>query len=213
MSAVAALFLLALGAGPDRLLLCRPVVRGEPGLARADALPAAARGHGARFLDYGVACEGEGEAARAALRAGLSLAVSSVAEGRTEGSRFELVLSSGDERTLARRTVEVAPGADAVPPLRRSLGELLEAVPRPREIRAGPWIAMGAGAALLAGGAAFALAAHSNADARDRAGARGDYRGYVARDASWRHWRTASGVALGVGGAALAVGVAWRLAF
>ncbi len=116
--------LLALGgdAPADRMLLCRPVVRGRPELARAEALPAAGRALGARVLDYGVPCEGEAEAVRAAARAGLGLAVSSVAEGRTAGSRFELVLgAAGEERPLARRTVEVAPGADAVPPLRRSL--------------------------------------------------------------------------------------------
>jgi hypothetical protein len=215
MSTVAALLLLALGAdpGPDRLLLCRPVVRGQPGLARADALPAAARSHGPRFLDYGVPCEGAGEALRAARRAGLWLAISSVAEGRTEGSRFELTLSAEGERTIARRTVDVAPGADAVPPLRRSLGELLQAVPGAPEARPGPWISMGAGAALLAAGTAFALAARSSADARDRAGAQGDVRAYVARDASWRRWRAASGTALGVGGAALAAGLVWRFAF
>lgn len=215
MSTVAAILLLASGAGPgpDRLLLCRPLVRGEPGLARADALPAAARGHGSRFLDYGVPCDGAGEAVRAARRAGLSLAVSSVAEGRTEGSRFELTLSADGALAVARRTVEVAPGADAVPPLRRSLGELLEAVPGQPQARPGPWIAMGAGAALLAAGTAFALAARSSAGARDRAGAAGDVRAYVSRDASWRRWRAASGTALGLGGAALGAGLAWRFAF
>jgi hypothetical protein len=216
MTTFAALLLVALDAGPgdpERLLLCRPQVEGEPGLARADALPTAGRAHGARFIDYGVACEGPAEAARAARRAGLSLAVSSVAEGRTEGSRFHLTLSATDERTLARRTVEVAPGADAVPPLRRSLGELLEAVPDRHETRPGPWIAAGAGVALVAAGAGFALAARSSAEARDRAGARGDWRGYVSKDASWRRWRTASGVAWGAGAAALAVGLAWRFHF
>jgi hypothetical protein len=216
MSPLAAYLLLSLGAGPgepERLLLCRPAVEGEPGLARADALPAAARGHGSRFIDYGVACEGEGEAVRAARRAGLSLVVSSVAEGRAEGSRYRLTLSGADERTIARRTVEVSPGADAVPPLRRSLGELLEAVPPGGEARIGPWIALGAGAALALAGAGFALAARSSAEARDRAGAQGDWRGYVARDASWRRWRAGSGLALGAGAAALAVGATWRFAF
>jgi hypothetical protein len=215
MTPVAAFLLLALAADPaepERLLLCRPAVEGEPSLARADALAAAARGHG-RFIDYGVPCEGVGEAVRAARRAGLSLVVSSVAEGRTAGSRFHLTLSGVDERTLARRTVEVATGADAVPPLRRSLGELLEAVPRGPGAGPGPWIAAGAGVALAAAGASFALAARSSAGARDRAAARGDWRGYVARDASWRRWRTASGAALGAGAAAIGVGLVWRFAF
>lgn len=208
--------LLALGgdAPADRMLLCRPVVRGQPALARADALPAAGRALGARVLDYGVPCEGEAEAVRAAARAGLALAVSSVAEGRTAGSRFELVLSgAAGERPLARRTVEVAPGGDAVPPLRRTLEELFQAAPRARDGRLGPWITVGAGAALIAAGTGAALQARSSAGARDRAGARGDWRGYVNEDASWRRWRTGSGVALGVGAAVLAAGFTWKYAF
>ncbi len=115
--------LLALGAADgDRLLLCRPLVRGEAALAKADAVTAAARSLGPVFLDYGVACEGEEEAARAASRAGLALAVSSVAEGRTEGSRYLLALTpAGAAKALATRSLEVAPGADAVPRLRASL--------------------------------------------------------------------------------------------
>ena len=217
MSLVAALTLaLSSGAGPadaGRLLLCRPSVQGEAGLARADALPAAARDLGSRFLDYGVACEGEAEAVRAARRAGLSLAISSVAEGRSDGSRFTLVLSSVDqERPLARRELQLAPGADPVPPLRRSLVELAEAVPRPAP-RVGPWVVVGAGAALLAAGGAFALAARGKASDRDRAQARGDWRGYVSGDAGWRRWRTAAGIGMGAGAAALGAGLAWRLAF
>jgi hypothetical protein len=217
MSLVAALTVaLSLGAGPadsGRLLLCRPSVQGEAGLARADALPAAARELGSRFLDYGVACEGEAEAVRAARRAGLTLAISSVAEGRSDGSRYTLVLSSVDqERPLARRELRLAPGADPVPPLRRSLGELAEAVPRPGR-RLGPWVTGGAGAALLAAGGVLALVARGEASARDRAQGRADWRGYVSHDASWRRLRTASGVGLGAGAAALAVAFTWQLAF
>jgi hypothetical protein len=217
MSLVAALSMaLSLGAGPadsGRLLLCRPSVQGEAGLARADALPAAARELGSRFLDYGVACEGEGEAVRAARRAGLGLAISSVAEGRSDGSRFTLVLSSVEqEKPLARRELRLAPGADPIPPLRRSLAELAEAGPRPAR-RLGPWVTGGAGAALLAAGGVLALLARGEASARDRAQGRADWRGYVSHDASWRHLRTASGVGLGAGAAALAVAFTWQLAF
>jgi hypothetical protein len=197
--------LLALGAeeGPaDRLLLCRPVVQGEPALAKADALASAGRALAPRFLDYGVPCEGEAEAARAAARAGLALAVSSLAEGRTAGSRFQLVLTSAaDERAMARRVVEVAPGGDAVPPLKSALEELLDAAPRAGRERVGPWITLGAGVA------------RSSAGARDRAADRGDWRGYVNEDASWRRWRAGSGIALGAGAAAVGAGLAWKLAF
>jgi hypothetical protein len=209
--------LLALGAeeGPaDRLLLCRPVVQGEPALAKADALASAGRALAPRFLDYGVPCEGEAEAARATARAGLALAVSSLAEGRTAGSRFQLVLTSAaDERAMARRVVEVAPGGDAVPPLKSALEELLDAAPRAGRERVGPWITLGAGVALLAAGAVSALVARSSAGARDRAADRGDWRGYVNEDASWRRWRAGSGIALGAGAAAVGAGLAWKLAF
>jgi len=210
-------FLLALASGdapPDRLLLCRPVVRGEPALAKADALPVAARALGGRYLDYGVPCEGEAEAARAAARAGLPQAVSSVAEGLTAGSRFQLVLTSaGDEKALVRRTVEVAPGDDAVPVLKRTLEEIFDAAPRASDTRLGPWITAGTGAALVAFGAGSALVARGSARARDRAGGRGDWKGYVSEDASWRRWRTASGVTLAAGAVALGVGLTWRYAF
>jgi len=208
--------LLALAAAPggDRLLLCRPVVRGEPTLAKADAVAAAAREVGPAFLDYGVACEGEEEAARAASRAGLRMAVSSVAEGRTEGSRYLLSLTAaGAEKALARRTVEVAPGADAVPRLRDALLELRREVPERRDGRVAPWVVAGGGAALLVAGAAFALAARSNATSADRAWNAGDPVGYLRHRASWQRWRVASGATLAGGAAAAAVGLTWRFAF
>lgn len=214
------LLLLALGAAPDaaseadRLLLCRPFVRGEPALAKADAVNAAARTFGSTFLDYGVACEGEQEAARAASRAGLPLAVSSVAEGRTEGSRYLLSITrAGAEKALAQRALEIPPGADAIPRLRGSLLELLAAVPRERDGRVGPWVVAGSGAAVLAAGAAFALVARSNASGADRAWDAGDPAAYLRKRASWRQWRTASSVALGAGAAALGVGLTWKFAF
>jgi hypothetical protein len=199
--------------GAERVLLCRPAVRGEPGLAKADALLAAARTLGDRFLDYGVACEGEEEAVRAARRAGLSLATSAQAEGHSEGSRFTLTLSSTAlGKALARRELSVAPGADAVPPLRRSLLGMLDAVPRPPP-RVGPWVTIGAGAALLLAGGAFALVARSSAGAANHAAAAGDVAGYLDNRAGWRRWRTASGVSLGAGAAAIGAGLAWRFSF
>jgi hypothetical protein len=175
---------------------------------------AAARSLGRAFLDYGVACEGEEEAARAAARAGLAMAVSSVAEGRTQGSRYLLSLTpAGAEKALARRALEVAPGADAVPLLRESLQELLRAVPRRTDDRIGPWIVAGGGVALLAAGAAFALAARNSASAADRAWAAGDPAGWVRHRNTWKRWRTASGATLASGAAAAAVGITWKLAF
>jgi len=213
--ALALPLLLALGAGPPgsgRLLLCRPSVQGEPRLARAEAVAQAGRAI-SRFLDYGVPCEGEEEAMRAARRAGLGLAVSSVAEGRGDGSRYQLTLSSAEEsRVLGRRELLVAPGADPVAPLRRSLDELLGTLPR-EPARVGPWVVVGAGAALLGTGGVLALVARSAADARDRAGAAGNWRGYVNDDARWRRMRTASGVTLGAGAAVAAAGLTWRFAF
>lgn len=207
---------LAAGPGPgDRLLLCRPRVLGDPALARADAVASAARGLGQRFLDYGVPCETPQEAARAARRAGLGHAVSSTAEGRMEGSRFVLTLSEATaEREVAVRDLSVAPGQDPVPPVERALRELARTSEPPAARRSdGPWYVVGAGAAVLAAGTGFALAARSAASARDDAYARGDAKAYVEKDASWRTWKTASGVALGVGAAAVAAGLTWRFAF
>lgn len=213
-----AVLTLALAAGSgtgERLLLCRPRVLGDPALARADAVAAAARGLGPRLLDYGVPCESSQEAARAARRAGLAHAVSSTAEGRVEGSRFQLTLSeAAGEREVATRDLTVAPGADPVPSLERALRELAKTSEPPAARRSdAPWYLVAAGAAVLAAGAGFALAARSAANARDDAQARGDARTYVEKDASWRTWRTASGVALGVGAAAVAAGLTWRFAF
>jgi hypothetical protein len=200
-------------AEPGRVLLCRPAVRGEPGLAKAEAVLVAARSFGERFIDYGVACDGEEEALRAARRAGLSLATAAQAEGRSDGSRFLLTLSStGEGKLLWRRELSVAPGADAVPPLKRSLQEMLSAIPRPPP-RVGPWVTVGAGAALLAAGGAFAMVARSDATAADRAAADRDVAGYLDKRAGWRRSRTASGVALGLGAAAVGAGLVWRFSF
>ena len=217
MTATASLLLvIAAGAGPgDRLLLCRPRILGDPALSRADAVAAAARELGQRFLDYGVACETPQEAARAARRAGLGNAVSSTAEGRADGSRFVLTLSDAvSEGEVGVRDLTVAPGANAVPPLERALRDLARQSEPPAAARSRlPWYLMGAGAAVLAAGGGFALAARSAADARDEAYGRGDARAYVREDAAWRKWRAAAAVALGVGAAAAGAGLVWRLAF
>ncbi len=210
-------FLAAAPTAPSRLLLCRPRVIGDPGQARADALPAAARAIRGRFLDYGVACDDVPEAVRAARRAGLEYALTSSAEARTGGTSYVLsVAEVAVEREVARREIAVAATDDAVAPLKRALRELVSS-PEPAPPAAprsfAPWVVAGAGVAALAAGGAFALAAGSAAGARDRAGATADYGRYIERDAAWHRWKTASGIALGVGGAALAAGLAWRFAF
>ncbi len=210
---LASVHLAAADGSAERLLLCRPMVAGDPALARADALLSAAAAFGTRFLDYGVACDGEGEAARAARRAGLPYAVASRAEGRTDGSRFVLTLAAArDERTLERREVLAVPGSDAVAPLRRSLSELLVAVtpPPPRDHGAGPWVVVGAGAAAVAVGVGFALAARS---AANDASSATTPQGYVDARNAWSARRTTSAVLLGVGAAAVAAGLTWRYAF
>ena len=214
--AVAIALALAAGAADGRLLLCRPRIAGDPALARGEAVAQAARTFGGRFLDYGVVCEDDGEGARAARRAGLAHALTGTAEGRVDGSRYLLSLASAErEVLLAQASVEVAPGADAAAPLRAVLDRLLAAIPPDPEARpaAGPWITVGAGAAAMVAGAVCASVARSSADARDRAGQSGDWTGYVENDARWRSWRTASGVALAAGAAAVAAGLAWRFAF
>ena len=105
---------LAVGAAGDRLLLCRPALAGDPGLARPEALLEAGRTFGRDLLDYGVPCESPAEAARAAGRAGLNLAVSSLATGTPEGSRYALVLTTSEEKELAQRTLQVPTGVDPV---------------------------------------------------------------------------------------------------
>ncbi|HEX9051363.1 MAG TPA: hypothetical protein VF841_12600 [Anaeromyxobacter sp.] len=203
---------LAAGAG-DRLLLCRPNVGGDAGLARGDAVVEAARKTG-RFLDYGVVCVDPAESARAARRVGLDHAVSATAEGRSEGSRYVLVLAdAATEAERARQSLEVAPGADPVAPLRASLGRLLETLPRepgPDRAHVAAWAAAGAGAAAVVAGVVLAGQAR---DAADRARSAPDLGAWVKARDDWQRKRTASGVLLGVGGAAVAAGLTWRFAF
>jgi hypothetical protein len=206
----------AVSGAPDRLLLCRPRVIGPPEPARADAVAAAGRALAGRFLDYGVPCEDPGEGARAARRAGLAHAVTATAEGRADASRYVLVLcDAATEGERARRTLEVAAGADAVRPVREALADLLRALP-PRRPPGPPartllaWTAVGAGAAALAAGALLAGQAR---DAADRAGAARDPAAYTRAREEWRGKRRWSGVALGLGGAAVAGGLGLRFAF
>lgn len=216
LAALSLTIVLASGAGDRRLLLCRPRVEGDPALARGGAVADAARGLPGRFLDYGAVCDDAAEGARAARRAGLGHAVTATATGTADASAFTLTLADASaEKAVAERALRVPAGADAAGPLREALVSLAREVPAPPERGkgAGPWIAVGAGAAALAAGAVLGVLARSSADARDRAATRGDWAGYVNDDAAWRTRRTASGVALGAGAAAVAAGLAWRFAF
>lgn len=208
------LLALVSGTGDDRLLLCRPTVAGDASLARADAVLDAARGLGERFLDYGVACEGPDEGARAARRAGLGHAVVTSAEGRAAGSRYVLVLTDAStERTRAQRAVEVAPGQDAARPLRVAFDGLVDALPPgpgPRPAHVAAWSVAGAGAAALAAGIAFGVMAGDDADRVDAARTPAAYTRARADYDRSRKWRNAT---LGAGGALLAAGLTWRFAF
>ncbi|HET9551461.1 MAG TPA: hypothetical protein VFP50_00700 [Anaeromyxobacteraceae bacterium] len=210
----AILMSLALAAGPERLLLCRPAVGGDPALARADAVTDAGRQLGGSFLDYGVPCETSGEASRAAARAALSHGVFASAEGRIDGSAYLLVLAAPgqQEEELARRELLVPPGVDPVGPIRAALSDLERAVPRqpPRWTGVAGWALVGAGAAAVAAGTLLALAASDDARRADGATTPADY---PAADRAYRSKHTASGAALGAGATALAAGLVLRFAF
>lgn len=212
-AALTVVLALASAGGPERVLLCRAKVSGDPGLARGEALVEAAKPTG-RFLDYGVPCEDGPEGARAARRVGLGHAVSATAEGRGDGSRYVLVLSeAATEAERSRRALEVAPGRDAAVPLRAVLNELLLALPPapgPRHPHLAAWITTGGGAVALAAGTVVAFAARSSADAAN--GAR-DPATYTRERTAWRTRRTTSGVLLGAGALAVAGGLTWRYAF
>jgi hypothetical protein len=200
---------LALGAGGDRLLLCRPALAGDPALARPEALLEAGRVLGRDVLDYGVSCESTAEAARAAGRAGLERAVSSVASGAPDGSRYTLILTSAGEEELARRSLLVATGVDPVAPLAEALRGLRReaGTTRPAWARPAAWSLFVGGAAALAAG--VAMGQQARADAR-KADASGSPEAWLAADRAWRSHRTRSAVAFGVGGAAVAGGtVIW----
>lgn len=212
----AMLLALAATAAPEggRLLLCRPAVAGDPALARAEAVAEAARGLPGRFLDYGVACAGPAEGARAARRAGLGHAVTATAEGHPEGSRFRLTLADATSEAIrAERSVEVPAGKEAIRPLRSALDQLLGALPPdpgPRPAHVAAWTVAGAGAAAVVAGAALAVSASRAADRADRAEDPASYTRARAERDDRRRW---SAVALGAGGAALAAGLTWRFVF
>jgi hypothetical protein len=203
---------LALGAGSDRLLLCRPVLAGDPALARPEALMEAGRSLGKELLDYGVPCESPAEAARAAARAGLERAVSAVATGASDGSRYTLVLTSATEEELARRQLSVPTGADPVGPL----GEALRAMRREAGVARPSWVKPTAVALVVGGAAALAAGLVLAVQARDqarKADAATTPEAWLAANGAWEKKRSQGAAALGVGGAALAGGAVVWFAF
>jgi hypothetical protein len=205
---------LAVSAAGDRTLLCRPRVDGDPALARAEAVTRAAASRASKLLDYGVPCQDTAEAARAARRAGLAHAVAAVAEGRADGSRYVLVLADAEtEQERAKRALEVAPGLDAVKPIRTALDELLAALPPrpgPRPAHVAAWSLAGAGAAVLGVGAVFAFQAR---DAADRVEGAATPEAYTSALDELKGKRRNRNLALAAGGAALAAGLTWRFVF
>ena len=124
-----------------------------------------------------------------------------------------LALSDAESAAVrAERAVEVAPGRDAVRPLRAALEQLVATLPPPpgpRPAHVAAWSLAGAGAAALVARVALAVSARSAADRAEGT----DPGAYTRARAEWRDRRTWSGVALGAGGAALAAGLTWRFAF
>lgn len=210
--AAAALVAMTLAGAPatDRVLVCRSRIAGDPALARGEAVVEAVRERADRLLDYGVPCESTGEAARAALRAGLSHAILVTSEGRTEGSLYELTVVAAEDRVVEVRRLAIPPGTDARRPLRSSLDALVGELRRPETRRVQRRAALGVagtGAALLATGVVLAAVARGDAD---RANAAVSPDEYLGAKRSWERSRTFSGAALGLGGAALAAGLVWR---
>ena len=205
---------LVAGASGDRTLLCRPRVEGDAALARPEAVARAGSERGKRFLDYGVPCQDGAEAARAARRAGLNHAVSAVAEGRADGSRYVLVLSDADtEGERAKRAVDVAAGADAVRPVRSALDELLKTLPPkpgPKPAHVAAWAVTGAGVAAVAAGAVFASQAR---DAADQANAATDLGTYVRARDDWEAKRRNAAILSAAGGAAIVAGLTLAFRF
>ncbi len=195
----------------ERVLVCRPAITGDPALARGEAWTEALRDQGDQLLDYGVPCETSGEAARAARRAGLTHAILASADGRTDGSVYALTVVDAEERVVEVRRVEVAPGAQAVRPLASQLGAVVAELHRPQtrafQRKAALGVA-GGGLALIAVGIVLATVARDDADRANSASSPGDYLG--ARR-SWERERVLSGLSLGLGGAALAAGIYWRV--
>jgi hypothetical protein len=204
---------LALAAGPERILLCRPAVTGDPALARADAVATAGRALSGAYLDYGVPCETEAEAGRAAARAALTHGVFTQAEGRVDGSAYTLVLvEPAREDPVARRSLVVPPGADPAGPLGAALKELDRSIPRPppRWPTVAGWTLMGVGVAAVVGGTVLAAQARDEARRADRAASPGEYR---TAHRAWQRRSGAAGVAFAAGGVALGAGLVLKLRF
>jgi hypothetical protein len=209
--AAAALVALSLAVPPsERVLVCRPPPGGELARSRADAIAAAARELGEEVLDYGVPCETSAEAARAARRAGLGHAVQVAEEAGAEGSLLVMTVVDVEDRAVAVRRLEVGPGSEAVRAIASSLAGLVAELPRPERLarrrRAALGVA-GGGGALLVAGAVLAGLARAQAD---RANAAATPEDYLEAKASWERRRGWSAAVLGIGGAALAAGLAWR---
>ena len=203
---------LVLSAGAERVLVCRPIVQGEPAQARPEAVAAAVQPLKGLFLDYGVPCESIGEAARAAARAGLGHGLLTGAAGRADGAHYDLVLTTAEAEELGRRALHVPPGEDAEGPLRQALKELEGTVPRPppRWPAVAGWTLVGVGAVALATG--VVLAAQARQQARLAASAATPQAWQGAHDA-WAQDRRRGTAALAVGGGALALGLTLQLAF
>ena len=205
---------LSLRAGDDRLLLCRPQVLGDKAQARAEAVPEAAAKVRGRFLDYGAECRDAGEGARAARRAGLGHAVVTQAEGKAEQTRYELVLADAEGDAIrARRVLEVKLSEDAVPPIKGALKDLLKALPPkpgpdPQHVAA--WSVAGVGALAVVAGVVLANQADSASSKASRASNPATYTRERKRA---QDKRNLSNLSLGVGGAVMAAGLTWRLAF
>lgn len=218
--------LLALAGGADdRLLLCKPEVLGDPTQAHGEAVAQAAEKMSGKFLAYGAECRDAAEGARAARRAGLAHAVVSKAEGTPTGARFDLVLADAplpaeDDEELtepgqvrAKRSVEVRPGQDAVPPLKGALKELLKTLPPkpgpdPQHVAA--WTVAGAGVAAVVAGVVVGTQAD---DAKRKARSADDPASYTRQRKKSEDLKSQSNVLLGAGGAAVAAGLTWRFVF
>jgi hypothetical protein len=197
----------------DRLLLCRPTVIGAPGALQPEALSEAAKSFGRLFIDYGMACEQELEAVNAARRAGVRRAIRTTAETKGGIGHYVLTLSdAASNKQMGVRELDIPSGQSAVQPLEKALSELSGGRSQGERHKhdEAAWYVSGAGAVVMAVGVGFAIAAGSAASSRDQAASASDY---IQSDARWRKLKTVSGVTLGVGGAAVAAGLAWRFAF
>lgn len=205
---------LSVRAGDDRLLLCRPQAMGDKVQARAEAVTEAATKVRGRFLDYGAECRDPGEGARAARRAGLEHAVVSQAEGTAESTRYELVLADAEgDAVRARRVLVVKLNEDAVRPIKGALKDLLKTLPPkpgpdPKHVAA--WSVAGAGALAVVAGMVLANQADG---ASSRANRATDPATYTRERKRAQDKRNLSNLSLGVGGAVMAAGLTWRLAF